>query len=445
MSDILVQINNIVIFDVPDADEGLHEGGTDAYVVFEVNLPRGVYSGKTKIMMDGSRTVRFPDEVRILLKGPLKLGDLEGAKMIVTCWDYDEADADDPMGRHVERLDKDGDVRENAPRRTLTGIGKFHSFEILFNYTLTPWGSGTLVACRWALPGEGTEEAKNLKVSGQRGLTITRLPWRGYTCGAAFASSSPTLSGFDEAIVSFRVTNRDGGRHMYVGIVIASDMASVAADAYEMTSVKATASSVTSTKQKAGSQPGHVVLLNLYSGRCFAGTTYHVPSQILSGQLDKDSLKELEPEQLAGCVLIRMRVDMAERRVYFAVGDRPWVDSGGKLGAVCRPCAILGDEEGTVVTLGQSALFTEREKPKAEGWNKKQNLVTAAANLPAEQVTKIILDEVTEEDAPGIAEECLFFYVDWLAKKELQEREKARREQEELEMRKAAKQGAAAA
>ena len=96
-------------------------------------------------------------------------------------------------------------------------------------------------------------------------------------------------------------------------------------------------------------------------------------------------------------------------------------------------------------TLGQSALFTEREKPKAEGWNKKQNLVTAAANLPAEQVTKIILDEVTEEDAPGIAEECLFFYVDWLAKKELQEREKARREQEELEMRKAAKQGAAAA
>ena len=62
------------------------------------------------------------------------------------------------MGRHVERLDKDGDVRENAPRRTLTGIGKFHSFEILFNYTLTPWGSGTLVACLSARPTCGVAQ-----------------------------------------------------------------------------------------------------------------------------------------------------------------------------------------------------------------------------------------------------------------------------------------------
>lgn len=348
MHGILLTIYDIAAWHMPDADEQMGGGSSDPYVMFEVHLGSGVHSGKTCTVQNGERNARWTDDVRIMLPGPLALADLNGARLRVTVWDEDEGGADGLMGSVSEHINILGC---DQLRRTMIGEGKLYAFEVSFSYEFTPWDKARL---RWSDP----EVPYNVRVS-NRSLTVTRLRWHGAVGGVAFVTASPMLSGQQDATLSFRVYHPNGGRHMYIGIVGAASFAEVAA--------RRKAKSRGEVLVGEPDMVGHVVLLNLYSGRCFSGKSADMHSRMLSGHLDANSCRELEGQLLG--VLVRMRVDLSTRRLFFAVGNRAdkWVEAGARLPKVLRPCAILGDDEGAFINFEDNVISTQAEMEAESG------------------------------------------------------------------------------
>lgn len=297
-------------------------------------------------MVDVADEVKWSQELRLTLPTSVSMSDIDGASLHVTVWDYDEEDDDDALGTIVQTLDRDGCEQV---KRTVMGEGDLFSFLISFAYEITPVGMARL---RWS----PSEMPWNVHLSA-RGLTITRRRWRGAEAGIAFATISPAFSNEQRATISFRVAHPDGGKHMYLGVVACATVASVASVAnYAVAGAAQSPASPTPAVGDAGS----VILLNLYSGRCFMGRSAENHSRMLRGQLDRASCRALDGE-LRG-VIVRMRVDLALRRLYFAVGEGEWIDAGADLPLIVRPCALLGDDEGAQLTIHEKFIKVESSR-----------------------------------------------------------------------------------
>ena len=100
---------------------------------------------------------------------------------------------------------------------------------------------------------------------------------------------------------------------------------------------------------------------------------------MLSGMLCMKSCREMERRLEESHVLVRMRVDMENRKLYFAVDNLPWIDSGADtLPSSLRPCVILSDHEGASISLQDKVIFTEASRfglspapaPGSSHWSK---------------------------------------------------------------------------
>lgn len=334
MGEIVITFTDIAAHGLPDADYQDGEGSSDPFVVFDIRIADGSFTARTPTALN-SRNVQWPEDVRIVLPGPLNLSDVHGARLLISVWDDDDealGDEDDPMGRREERLDSNG---QRVSRRTLTGVGKLYSFEISFAYSVvsTVLSQGTRArALSWA-PAEKAE-AQNLKFSADQ-QTVTRLPYRGAANGTSIAVVSLMLSGQQTASLSFRLTHPEGGRGVFIGVGAATSATAL---------------------------PGRVVFLSVYSGRCFTGKSCDFPSRMLSGQLDPKSCNELARQLDIGPTIIRMKVDMGSRKLFFSVAEQNtgWMDSGASLPSSLRPCILLGDIEGATLTLIERVIFTSK-------------------------------------------------------------------------------------
>ena len=89
---------------------------------------------------------------------------------------------------------------------------------------------------------------------------------------------------------------------------------------------------------------------------------------------------EIERRLEEAFVLVRMRVDMSQRKLYFAIDNLPWIDAGADtLPSSLRPCCILSDHEGASISLQDKVVFTEAfsrcgaspaPAPGSSYWNK---------------------------------------------------------------------------
>ena len=353
MHGILLTIHNIAAWGLPNADldEATHfTGSSDPYIVFDVQVGDKAYTARTRTVQDGARDVEWEEELRIMLPGPLQLGDLEGAKLHVTVWDEDNTEydnVDDHMGSVTELIIPE--LNTEHLRRTCVGTGRLHSFDISFSYELTPWNKARI---RWMAPND----AWNVHVCNKR-QSVMRKPWYGASFGVAFATCSPMLTGDQDATVSVRIYHCDSGRHCYLGVVAADSLGTIVDKAMARHRRKLGAPALEAAPPD---DAGSVVLLNLFSGRCFAGKSAEHHSKMLNGQLDGKSCRMLTGK-LDG-VLVHMRVDMANRRLLFAVGEGgEWTDAGVELPKAVRPCAILGDDEGSTMTFQDDIISTEKE------------------------------------------------------------------------------------
>ena len=396
MGDVVVTFTNVAAYGLPDADREMGGGSSDPYVVFAIRLGGVTYSERTSTIKNG-RNVKWVEEVKVTVPRSTNVRDVNGAQLRVTVWDQDDGDADDPIGSCTEIIDSHGRGKE---KRILNGVGKLYCFEVSFAYSVLFLKHSRVRACQWIPPV--MPHAQNIKVSDCRG-SITRLVYRGAAAGTSVATSTPMLAGEQDAVISFRVSHPDAGRHMMVGVVSAA--------------------------VSAANMAVRGFYLSVYSGRCFTGMSADYPSHMLSGQLDATCCKFIEQQLIEeGGVLIRMRVNMATRKLYFDVGDpsgwsarahKPytslisiprtaflcfprvlpaclcerspgagacsqpattvehhggsrvpkWFDAGADLPSQVRPCVILGDDEGACITLLDKVIFTAKvgEGEKEEG------------------------------------------------------------------------------
>jgi hypothetical protein len=254
--------------------------------------------------------------------------------------------------------------------------------------------------CTW-VPPVGPE-AENIKVTNE-GQTITRLHYRGAAAGTSVATSSPVLSGQQESTITFKIHHSDGGRGMFVGVgasttnaawpgrVIFLSIHSGRWCARVLVGTLAPSFShdtlpprISCAPQADESRPSARVLLLLARvlHHSFTGKSADFPSHMLNGTLSVKSCSELARRLDEGYVLVRMRVDMSARKVYFAVDSLPWVDSGAEtIPSSLRPCVILSDHEGASISLVDKVVFTEASRrdlhgltpapaPGASYWNK---------------------------------------------------------------------------
>ena len=95
----------------------------------------------------------------------------------------------------------------------------------------------------------------------------------------------------------------------------------------------------------------------------FTGKSADFPSHMLSGMLCLKSCREIERRLAESHALVRMRVDMNNRKLYFAIDNLPWIDSGADtLPSSLRPCVILSDHEGASISLQDKVVFTEASR-----------------------------------------------------------------------------------